>query len=405
MREAFGLSSIKLNDSAMFSAAPLRLFEKPFHATFVKRPNRFLVECVCDGRKLRAFLPNPGRLHELLLPGARLYLIDDSSNPLRKTSLTVVAVERDGIPIMLHTHRTNLVARFLIENRIIPSLRSASIVKAEATVGRSRFDFLLHNGREEIYLEVKSCTLVGGRIAMFPDAVTARGARHLEELAVLSSGGKKTAVLFVVHWPHAEVFMPDYHTDLHFAQTLVKVRNAVEIIPARVRWNHDLSLAPEAEILSVPWEYVEQEAKDRGSYLIILHIHEDKRVGVGRLGNILFRKGFYVYVGSAMANLTARIERHKRLRKNIHWHIDSLRDSADLVHTLPIRSADRLECEIAGVMSRIAQWDLQGFGCSDCTCSSHLFGFAEDPVSLPGFQRLLQHFRMERYDGTINGNR
>lgn len=355
------------------------------------------MECTANGRRLQAFLPNPGRLQELLFSGATLYVTDDSSHPFRKTSFTVVAAEREGIPIMLHTHQTNLVARYLIENGCIPALRGTQIVKAEATVGRSRFDFLLHDGRGDIYLEVKSCTLVGETVAMFPDAVTARGARHLNELAKLSSEGKRTIVLFIVHWPLAEVFMPDYHTDLNFARVLLDVRDSVEVIPARVHWNDDLSLSPETKILSIPWEYIEQEAKDRGSYLIVLHLTEDKEITVGKLGDITFKKGYHVYVGSAMANLTARIERHKKLRKNFHWHIDSLRDASDFVSVYAIRSSDRLECEIARAMSKIAEWKAEGFGCSDCSCPTHLFGFVDNPIRSPSFQKLLQYFRMDRY--------
>jgi len=383
----------------MSSIGLLRLFNKPFQARFVKRPNRFLVECVSNGRSLRAFLPNPGRLQELFFPGVVLYLIEDSSNPLRKTSLTVVAVERDGIPIMLHTHRTNQVARFLIENGLIPALRGASIIKTETTVGKSRFDFLLHDGRREVYLEVKSCTLVGEKVAMFPDAVTARGARHLQELSMISSEGKRAVVLFVVHWPFAEIFMPDYHTDLYFAHTLLKVRNSVEVIPVSVRWNHDLSLKPDARILSVPWHYIESETNDKGSYLIVLQLSKDKRINVGKLGIVLFKKGFYVYVGSAMGNLTSRIERHQRLRKNFHWHIDFLCDSADFICALAVRSSDRLECEIARSVSKIAQWSVKEFGSSDCTCATHIFGFTNNPVTLKSFQTLLQYFRMDRYEG------
>jgi len=386
----------------MFSSGPLRLFCKPFHATFVRRPNRFLVECTSNGQSLRAFLPNPGRLQELLLPDARLYLTEDSLNPLKKTSYTVVAVEREGIPIMLHTHRTNQVARFLIENGVIPVLRGASIIRAEAAVGRSRFDFLLCDGKRETYLEVKSCTLVGEKVAMFPDAVTARGSRHLEELAKLFAEGKRAVVLFIVHWPFAECFMPDYHTDLYFTQTLLRARNRVEIIPVAIRWSHDLSLEPYAKILPVPWQYIEREAQDRGSYLIVLQLIKDKRISVGKLGTILFKKGFYVYAGSAMANLSKRIERHRRLRKTFHWHIDFLRDSADFTSALAIRSSDRLECEIADSLSKIAQWSVRGFGSSDCACATHLFGFTNNPINLPSFQKLLQYFRMDRYGGEKN---
>jgi sugar fermentation stimulation protein A len=126
-------------------------------------------------------------------------------------------------------------------------------------------------------------------------------------------------------------------------------------------------------------------------------LSDDKKINVGKLGNIVFKKGFYVYVGSAMANLTARIERHQRLRKNLHWHIDSLRDVSEVVGVFAIRSSDRLECEIANSMSKIAGWSVQGFGSSDCSCPTHLFGFKKDPASLPSFQRLLQYFRMDRF--------
>jgi DNA-binding sugar fermentation-stimulating protein len=70
-------------------------------------------------------------------------------------------------------------------------------------VGHSRFDFLLERNGRPFYLEVKSCTLVGRSIAMFPDAVTARGRRHLEELADMGRRGTPCGVLFLIHWPRA----------------------------------------------------------------------------------------------------------------------------------------------------------------------------------------------------------
>ncbi len=80
-----------------------------------------------------AFSPESRRLQELLLPGATLYLNEESSIAPEKDLLTVIAVEREGVPVMLHTHRTNQV-RYLIENGFIQNLRGAEIIKAEATV-------------------------------------------------------------------------------------------------------------------------------------------------------------------------------------------------------------------------------------------------------------------------------
>ena len=375
-----------------------RPFTHIMEATFIRRINRFLMECQLNGHIIRAFLPNPGRLQELLFPGVSVYIVEEEDPKGRATSHTAIGVLRDGHPIMLHTHKTNLVVRHLLEEGAIPGLEGARIVRQEVRVGHSRFDFLLNDGVGDIFLEVKSCTLVGRHVAMFPDAVTARGARHLEGLAHLSADGTRAAVVFVIHWPLASVFMPDYHTDLHFARTLLTVRESVQVIPLAVEWLPDFSLSRRTRLLDVPWPYIEREAHDRGSYLLILQLFEDIHLEVGRLGQVFFRKGFYIYVGSAMANLTRRIERHRRLRKQMHWHIDYLRPHGVVQTVLPIRSSDRLECSLARSVKEISEWSLEGFGCSDCSCDSHLFAMVDDPLQSPEFQKTLQHFRMDRYE-------
>ena len=375
-----------------------RPFGPLLYARFIRRPNRFLVECDHEGRLIRAFLPNPGRLQELLLPDSRLYIVEEEASG-RATRFTVVGVVRDDsdCPIMLHTGKTNGAARHLLEKRLVPGLEDASVVRQEVTVGRSRFDFLLRDGHGDILLEVKSCTLFATSVAMFPDAVTARGTRHLEELASLAGKGMRAAVLFIVHGPFPDTFMPDYHTDLRFARTLLRVRGSVRIIPIAVRWMPDLSLSNHAALLDIPWSYVEREAQDRGSYILVLSLAEDRFLDVGRAGCLFFRKGFYLYPGSAMANLTARMERHVRKRKRFHWHIDWLRSVAVVHAILPIRSSERLECTIAQGLRAHAAWSIPGFGCTDCGCDSHLFGRPDDPLRSAWFQGLLLSLRMDRY--------
>ena len=375
----------------------LRLFNHRLQAQFLSRPNRFLIECQRKGRILSAFLPNPGRLQELLLPGRIIHLVREEKSLNRKTRYTAVAVDRDGHPIMLHTHRTNEVARYLLQERRIPGLENARIVRSEIRVGRSRFDFLLKERSKDILLEVKSCTLVGERIAMFPDAITERGARHLRELAEISERGVRAVFLFIVHWPFARIFMPDFHTDLNFSQTFLRVRDRVEVIPVSVHWERDLSLSPNVKVLRIPWDTIEKEAKDRGSYLLILSLKQNRKIDVGKLGRVHFRKGFYIYVGSAMANLSKRMERHRHLRKHHHWHIDELRAVAEFHSVLAIRSSERFECEVARAMSEVVEWSSPGFGSTDCSCETHLFGMASDPLQSEGFHKLLQYFRMDRY--------
>ena len=369
-------------------------------ASFISRPNRFLVHCHGrDGKKIRAFLPNPGRLWELLLPGATLYLrrdgVREGKLSKRKTQHTALAVEREGRPIFLHTHETNTVARYLLENSLIPPLQGASIVQAEVAVGRSRFDFLLIHEGEELYLEVKSCTLFGNGVAMFPDAVTARGKRHILKLAEMSRKGIRASVLFIVHHPEVEWFMPDYHTDFDFSTAMLHCQRYVQFIPAAIGWNKDLSLdISKTRILKIPWNYLKREVKDRGSYLLIVKLLKTTAIKAGRLPKDVFPAGYYVYVGSAMRGLSSRLARHRRPNKKIHWHIDYLTAAASHVLPLPIRSSKRQECEIAGALSSLGQAGQRGFGSSDCECASHLFYSPINPLENEDFHQLLQKFRM-----------
>ncbi len=364
---------------------------------FLDRPNRFIVHCTVNRKTVRAYLPNPGRLWELFFPGAVLSLVKHNEPSERSTDYTVVAVERDGIPIMLHTHANNLVAQQLIEQGRIPGLEGATILRPEITIGHSRFDFLVSRDGEEIVVEIKSCTLVGNHIAMFPDAVTARGTKHLLELAGLARKGLKAAVVFLIHWHRAEYFMPEHHTDLEFSRTLLSIKDSVMVRAVSVEWNPGMLLGA-ARDLVIPWDLVAKEAHDCGSYILIIRLKRDREITIGGLVEVKFRKGYYLYVGSAKANLTKRIERHKRLIKNYHWHIDYLRAAADFHAVLPVRSSDDLECEIAVALGKIADWRIPDFGSSDCDCKTHLFGMNEDPVHTRSFVELLLYFRMDRLE-------
>ena len=365
-------------------------------ARFVERPNRFVVRCrLRGGRVVEAFLPNPGRLWELLFPDATLYLTHvQAASEDRRTAYSVLAVERDGAPVFLDTHLTNRVARRLIETGRIPGLEGAEVVRAEVPRGRSRFDFLLSHGGQEVYAEVKSVTLFGNGVAMFPDAVTERGRKHLLELAALARSGTRALVVFLVHTDRVRWFLPDYHTDLAFSRALLAVRREVEILPVAVGWTPELALEREVRLLEIPWEHAEREARDRGSYLLLLHLERARRIEVGRLGRLRFRPGWHLYVGSAMQGLSARLARHVRRRKRFHWHVDFLRAAADRVVPLPIRSSRREECDLAAALADLLEPGPPGFGCSDCGCPTHLFWSPTAPLASPAFHALLQRFRM-----------
>ncbi len=372
---------------------------------FRRRLNRFAVVCAVNGRAVRAHLPNSGKLLELLIPGRKLYLVKaaPATATARKTRYTAVAVDKGGRPVFLHTHLTNRVAAHLLAGGAIPELASYRVVRPEVPVGNSRFDFLLEGRAGQMLLEVKSCTLFGKRIAMFPDAVTARGQRHLKELSRLARRGLRSGVLFVVHSDRVRFFLPDYHTDPDFARTLHALRNRLFIHAAGVGWRDDMTLKRRVHSLQIPWELYEHESPDRGCYLLLLRLPRSRRLRVGKLGEILFLPGYYLYVGSGMRHLSRRLDRHRRRRKRLFWHIDYLREAAEFVAAFPVRTAARLECDMAAAVREMADWSVPGFGASDCTCDSHLFGLGQHPLRASRFPALLQHFRIDRLDPEPGG--
>ena len=372
------------------------LFPKVKQGRFIRRLNRFTVECSLDGEIVLAHLPNPGRLWELLLPDRIVSLVSNDPLPGRTTAYTAVAVLREGMPVLLHTQKSNAVVKYLLEENKIRGLEHAKIIKQEAAFGTSRFDFLLQKKNVQYVIEVKSCTLFGKHIAMFPDAVTERGRRHLLKLSELTDTGMSCGVIFVVHWPLARFFLPDYHTDFAFARTFLSLKDRLMYRAVSVTWRENLALGEEVHELEIPWKALDREALDSGSYMLILHLLEDITISVGSLGHVTFPRGFYIYVGSAKKNLTRRMERHLRKRKKVFWHIDYLREHAERCMALPIRSQTSLEHEVALALNRIADWSVPGFGSSDYSCDTHLFAMHDNPVHSHKFIDVLQYFRIDR---------
>jgi sugar fermentation stimulation protein A len=371
-------------------------------ASFLRRLNRFLVECNYEGKCIRAYLPNPGRLWELLIHGKTLYLAEAKATPGRATRYTVLAVERDGIPVLLHTHLTNRVVEELLRRGMIPGLENARVLKKEVSFGKSRFDFLLEAGGRPFVLEVKSCTLYGEEMAMFPDAVTERGRKHLVELAGISRSGTRAGVIFLVHSSKVRYFLPDYHTDYDFARTLYDRRKDLMVKALSVEWKGDLSLSPRIRDLEIPWGLLAREARDRGSYILLLHLPRKTRIAVGSLGEISFPQGYYLYAGSAKKALRARMARHLRKKKTLFWHIDYLVDICDPPLCLPVRTRADLEHEMAASLQKIAEWSIPGFGASDCPCKTHLFGMKSNPLRHEEFINNLQYFRICRLGSKLS---
>ena len=114
----------------------------------------------------------------------------------------------------------------------------------------------------------------------------------------------------------------------------------------------------------------------KGVYLLVINLKKNSRIKVGRLGRITFPKGFYVYVGSALNSLQARIARHLSSEKKLRWHIDYLLASpnAEVEMVITRQTEKRIECKVNEIIQKFGK-PVEKFGSSDCKCKSHLTYF------------------------------
>jgi len=113
----------------------------------------------------------------------------------------------------------------------------------------------------------------------------------------------------------------------------------------------------------------------KGCYCLIINLTKTSEIKIGKkLGKIEFKKGYYVYVGSAMNSLIARIERHLSDDKKIHWHVDYLLKKAEITDVVYNESKRKIECDLSQYISTKTN-GIKDFGCSDCECESHLYYF------------------------------
>jgi sugar fermentation stimulation protein A len=202
---------------------------------FVQRDNRFRVQVRLGGRIVPAHLPNSGRLGELLVPGRRLWLkpAPVEARARRKTDYDLTLVEtRDRLVSVDARLPSALIAGALACDRL-GRWGSYATVRREVFHGASRLDLLLDGSAAEsrCWIEVKSVTLVEGGVALFPDAPTARGRRHVAELIDIVGAGERAAVVFVAQRDDPERFTPHPSADPAFAAALREAREAgVDIV-------------------------------------------------------------------------------------------------------------------------------------------------------------------------------
>lgn len=202
---------------------------------FVRRLNRFAALVDLEGRPVLAHVANSGRLAELLVPGQRVYLRAEGGAG-RRCPYDLTLVRANGTFVSVDARLPNaLVGEALRAGRIAP-LRRFGAPRAEVRHGRVRLDFVLGDGAARCLVEAKSVTLVERGVALFPDAPTARGRRHVEALARARRRGLEAAVIFVVQRGDAVRFRPNAPADPAFARALVRAARArVRILAYRCR--------------------------------------------------------------------------------------------------------------------------------------------------------------------------
>jgi sugar fermentation stimulation protein A len=206
-------------------------------ARFVSRPNRFVVRAALrGGRQVEAHLSDPGRLRELLREGARLRLQPAPAGSRRRTRYSVELVhsgERAGTWVSVNPLRANRLAEPLLSAGRVRGVGRGWPLRREVTRGSSRFDFLLVGpGGTPLWVEIKSVTLVEDGVARFPDAPTARGRRHVDELAALTRNGDRAMVLFIVQRADARCVAPHAEIDPAFTRALGAARLAGVLLRA-----------------------------------------------------------------------------------------------------------------------------------------------------------------------------
>jgi len=193
---------------------PSRLIE----AKLQERPNRFLGVVDIDGREELCFIPNPGRMHELMVPGARVYLLEKRGEH-RKTRYDMVLVDYGGVMVSIDSRLPNTLLAEAVNAGRLNEFRGHTVEKTEPVFHDSRLDLVLSDGTGQVMVETKSCTLVEDGVALFPDAPTKRGARHMRTLVKALETGRSAAV-FVIQRGDASEFRPNDGTDPEFGEAL-----------------------------------------------------------------------------------------------------------------------------------------------------------------------------------------
>ncbi len=225
----------------------MKIQEKIHQGKFLKRYKRFFADIDWNGQVVVAHVPNTGSMKGCNQPGSPC-LFTESNNPERKLKFTLEMVQApSGAWVGVNTSRPNALVKEALEAKLLPHWKGFDEIKPEFKITKeSRFDFaLLKNGTDKKhFIEVKNVSLSEGSKAMFPDAVTERGQKHLRELIRLQGEGHSCEIVFVVQREDVDSFSAAREIDPDYADLLVEtVKAGVRVTPLKTKFkDQELSL-------------------------------------------------------------------------------------------------------------------------------------------------------------------
>lgn len=210
----------------------LQFQPKLIHGKLIKRYKRFLADVLLDdGTEVVAHCTNSGSMKSCLEKGADVYLTP-VNDPKRKTRFTWEMIKINGGWVGINTGNPNKLAFKAISAGTIPGLSRYTNVKSEVKFGDSRFDIFAEDDREKCFIEVKNVTLKEGDFALFPDAVTIRGQKHLKTLMNVKEQGMRAVMLYIIQRTDVKYFSPAKEIDPEYTIILKNAYDSgVEIIP------------------------------------------------------------------------------------------------------------------------------------------------------------------------------
>lgn len=197
------------------------MYNRIVEGVFLTRPNRFIAHVLIDGREEIAHVKNTSRCWELLIPGAKVLLEDNSLNKNRKTKYSLIAVYKNNILINIDSQIPNEVVYNAILDGKVFGLEHISNLKREVKYKNSRFDMAFVKDGQSGFIEVKGVTLEKDGIVMFPGAPTTRGTKHVLEMIDAVENGYLGYIIFLVQIENIKEFRLHWKMDEKFSNAMV----------------------------------------------------------------------------------------------------------------------------------------------------------------------------------------